>query len=639
MRRIVMGSTVLLLGAAVSALATPRRPAGPEVVFSGRVSDASSGSPLAGAQVVLKGTRLGALTAADGRYRLAAVRTLQLGPSAVLVVSKLGYRTAEAQVSTTPDRVEHDVQLHPAALALEGLVVAGQAARARPVRDVSGLAAAAVAAGAVGSPPYRPRREPWNTEAYDRIEEQGFVAAASAPLSTFSIDVDRASYSNVRRFLMQGQRPPKDAVRIEELVNYFPYAYPPPAAGQPFSLTAEVASAPWRPQHRLLRIGLQSRRVETERLPPSNLVFLIDVSGSMQSPDKLPLVKQSLRLLVHELRAADRVALVVYAGSAGLVLPSTPGSEKTRILAAIDQLEAGGSTAGGAGLRLAYDVARQGYLPRGNNRVVLATDGDFNVGVSSDAEMVRLVEEKRREGTALTVLGFGTGNLKDSKMEKLADHGNGNYAYIDGLLEARKVLVQEMGGTLLTLAKDVKLQVEFNPARVQAYRLIGYENRRLANEAFNDDAKDAGELGAGHSVTALYEIVPVGVRTDVPIRGVDALRYQAPARADTRSAGAELAFVKVRYKEPREERSRLVQHAVRDRPAQPAGELAFAAAVAGFGMLLRDSEFRGALTAGQVLALARQARGQDAEGYRADFIRLVELYQNLRPGENHAARP
>ncbi len=387
------------------------------------------------------------------------------------------------------------------------------------------VAAGAVVADAVStSLPLRGRyNSNFNTEAYDYIAESIFVSAAFDPVSTFSIDVDRASYSNIRRFINDGQLPPEDAVRIEEMINYFTYDYPAPTSDHPFSVTAEMSVAPWNSLHKLVRIGIQGRKIDTEDLPPTNLVFLIDVSGSMQSANKLPLLKSSFRMLVGELRPEDRVALVVYAGAAGLVLPSTPGDSKDEILEAIEALEAGGSTAGGEGIKLAYEVARENYIEGGNNRVILATDGDFNVGASSDAEMVRLIEEMREDGTFLTVLGFGTGNIKDSKMEKLADHGNGNFAYIDNLMEARKVLVTEMGGTLLTIAKDVKIQVEFNPARVQAYRLIGYENRALRDEEFNDDTKDAGELGAGHSVTALYEVIPVGVESAF-LGSVDSLR-------------------------------------------------------------------------------------------------------------------
>lgn len=364
----------------------------------------------------------------------------------------------------------------------------------------------------------------FNTEQYDHIKKKGFVRARRKPLSTFSIDVDTASYANVRRFLREGRLPPADAVRIEELINYFDYEYGDPPADQPFSITTEMSDCPWKQGHRLAHIALRSKPIATENLPPNSLVFLLDVSGSMSSHDKLPLLKKALALLIDQLRPQDRVAIVVYAGAAGLVLDPTHGSEKEKMLRAIDALQAGGSTAGGAGIQLAYKLARESFMEGGNNRVTLATDGDFNVGVSSDGELVKIIEREREHGVFLTVLGFGTGNLKDSKMEKLADHGNGNYAYIDSLLEGRKVLVEQMGGTLLTVAKDVKLQVEFNPTKVKAYRLIGYENRRLRDEEFNDDKKDASDLGAGHSVTALYEIIPAD--SDEPVPGVDPLKYQ-----------------------------------------------------------------------------------------------------------------
>jgi Ca-activated chloride channel family protein len=391
----------------------------------------------------------------------------------------------------------------------------------------------------------------------------------------------------------------------------------------PFSITTEVTSAPWNADHRLVRIALQGQRVDLEDQPASNLVFLLDVSGSMNSPDKLPLLKDALGLLVNNLREKDRVAVVVYAGAAGLVLESTSGDQKGVILDAIERLSAGGSTAGGAGIRLAYDVARRNHIPGGNNRVILATDGDFNVGASSDGEMIRLIEEKREQGTFLTVLGFGTGNIKDSKMEALADHGNGNFAYIDNIAEARKVLVEEMGGTLFTIAKDVKIQVEFNPARVQAYRLIGYENRLLAAEDFNDDTKDAGELGAGHSVTALYEVIPVGVETEYAIGGVDSLRYQTPVARQLPDTG-ELLFVKLRYKAPDGDTSRLLTHPVEDVVRDPSQDLRFASAVAGFGMLLRESEFSGTWTMAHVLNAAREAIADDDDQYRAEFVELVE---------------
>ncbi|HYH86873.1 MAG TPA: VWA domain-containing protein, partial [Pyrinomonadaceae bacterium] len=371
--------------------------------------------------------------------------------------------------------------------------------------------------------------EAGGAEAYAKIDENPFLEAARAPLSTFSIDVDTASYSNTRRFLTEGRLPPKDAVRIEELVNYFSYDYPQPAGSAPFSVTTEVAECPWNAKHKLVHIGLQGKRVSNEDMPPANLVFLLDVSGSMNAPDKLPLVKSALRMLTGQLGARDRVAIVVYAGSSGLVLDSTPGDRKGEIVGALERLQAGGSTNGGDGIQLAYRVAQDNFIQGGTNRVILATDGDFNVGVTGDDALVRLIEEKRRGGVFLSVFGFGTGNLNDSMMEKLADKGNGNYAYIDGDAEARKALGEQVGGTLVTIAKDVKIQVEFNPRLVAGYRLIGYENRLLADRDFNDDTKDAGEIGAGHTVTALYEIVPAGQKVENP--GIDELKYAQTPQA------------------------------------------------------------------------------------------------------------
>ncbi|MBN3881597.1 MAG: VWA domain-containing protein [Nostoc sp. JL34] len=473
----------------------------------------------------------------------------------------------------------------------------------------------------------------FNTENYNRIEDNPFHRVENDPLSTFSIDVDTASYSNVRRFITQGELPPKDAVRIEELINYFTYNYPQPKGNRPFSVTTEVTAAPWNPQHKLVQVGLQGKRLESETLPPSNLVFLIDVSGSMDDPNKLPLVQQSLKLLVNKLRPEDRVSLVVYAGNAGLVLPATPGSQKSKILAAIDRLEAGGSTAGGQGIELAYKIAKQSFLKSGNNRVILATDGDFNVGVSSDGDLTRLIEQKRDQGIFLTVLGFGTGNYKDAKMEQLADKGNGNYAYIDTLLEAKKVLVNDLRGTLFTIAKDVKIQVEFNPAKVQAYRLIGYENRLLQNQDFNDDKKDAGDIGAGHSVTALYEIIPTGTKSDVKLPEVDPLRYQRSGETALNTAGNELMQVKLRYKLPQDSTSQLITQTIQDDDLRadriPSTNLRFAAAVATFGMVLRDSEYKGNANYDLVMKLATQAKGEDQEGYRGEFIRLVEQSRGL----------
>lgn len=483
---------------------------------------------------------------------------------------------------------------------------------------------------------YQSRRES-STEEYGRITENEFLQAASSPLSTFSIDVDTASYSNVRRLINLGQLPPADAVRIEELINYFTYKYPEPDGDEPFAISAELAACPWEPAHKLVHIGLQAKRIPLGDAPANNLVFLIDSSGSMESPDKLPLLKSAFKLLTGQLREQDRVAVVVYAGSAGLVLPSTSGSNKKAILSAIDKLEAGGSTAGGAGIKLAYSIARDSFIPSANNRVILATDGDFNVGVSSNDELLRLIESERESGVFLTVLGFGTGNIKDSKMELLADKGNGSYAYVDSVHEAKKVLVSGLGGTLNTIAKDVKVQVEFNPAKVQAYRLVGYENRLMRAEEFNDDKKDAGEMGAGHSVTALYEVIPVGVRSDLP--AADPLRYQSRhAKADD-FAGGELMTVKLRYKAPSGNTSAMFARSVMDEDtgAAPASEnTLFAAAVAEFGMLLRDSKLKGHSSFEHCLALARKSRGDDPEGYREEFISLVEKGAELKRNSQQA---
>ncbi|GAB1541635.1 VWA domain-containing protein [Scytonema sp. NUACC21] len=477
------------------------------------------------------------------------------------------------------------------------------------------------------------REENKNQEGYKHNEENPFESVSVNPLSTFSIDVDAASYSNIRRFINQGQLPPPDAVRLEETINYFTYDYPQPDGNKPFSVTTEVSDAPWNPKHKLVQIGLQSKRISTENLPPNNLVFLLDVSGSMAEPNKLPLLKSALRLLVNELRESDKVAIVVYAGNAGLVLPPTPGSQKDKILDTIEQLDAGGSTAGGEGIQLAYKIAKANFLNSGNNRVILATDGDFNVGVSSEEELVNLIEKEREQGIFLTVLGLGTGNLQDAKMEQLANKGNGNYAYIDNLLEAKKVLVKEMGATLLTIAKDVKLQVEFNPAKVQGYRLIGYENRLLKNQDFNDDKKDAGELGAGHSVTALYEIIPTGVKSDIPLPNVDGLKYQQKNLQPGASSNNEMMMVKLRYKQPQESTSQVLTYPVNDRGVKledASTNFKFASSVAAFGMLLKNSPYKGTTTFDNVLQLARQSQGTDLEGYRAEFIRLVEKSKTLK---------
>jgi Ca-activated chloride channel family protein len=473
--------------------------------------------------------------------------------------------------------------------------------------------------------------KPFNTEDYDNIVENRFLAATQAPLSTFSIDVDEAAYSNVRRFINNGSIPPAGAVRIEEMINYFDYTYPQPQNDDPFTVNTELSECPWSPQHRLVHIGLQGKEIPVQNLPNANIVFLIDVSGSMQDENKLPLVRSSMKLLADQLRPDDKLAIVVYAGNAGLVLPPTSGTNKTAIKEAIDQLEAGGSTAGGEGIQLAYKVARENFIKGGNNRIILATDGDFNVGLSSDDELVSLIEKERKSGIFLSVLGYGMGNYKDNKMQQLADKGNGNHSYIDNINEARKVLVSEFASTLFTIAKDVKIQIEFNPAKVQAYRLIGYENRVLAAEDFNDDNKDAGELGSGHTVTALYEVIPVGVKSEF-IANVDPLKYQ-PAKASTAASGGdELMTIKLRYKKPDGEVSKLIVHPVTDSHIDLAGtsdNFRFSAAVASFGMLLRNSEFKQSASFQQVISLAKAAKGADANGYRQEFINLVQAAGSL----------
>jgi Ca-activated chloride channel family protein len=496
-------------------------------------------------------------------------------------------------------------------------------------------AAAVMAPDAKPAPPVQEAlADQPNTEGYARIVDNPFLSPWNEPLSTFSIDVDTASYSNVRRFLNSNTLPPKDAVRIEEMVNYFRYDDPPPTGSEPFSINIEVARCPWNAAHRLARIGLMGKEIAPDKRPLSNLVFLIDVSGSMGDANKLPLLKDAFRLFVDQLGENDRVAMVVYAGASGLVLDSTSCSHKQEILSALDQLQAGGSTNGGAGINLAYDVAARNFIKGGTNRVILATDGDFNVGVSSEAELERLIEEKRTKSRVfLSVLGFGEGNLQDAKMEKLADKGNGNYAYIDTLVEGRKVLVEQLTSTLVTIAKDVKIQVEFNPAKIEAYRLIGYENRLMRKEDFNDDTKDAGEIGAGHHVMALYELVPAGKEANVA--NTNSLRYQkVPVPADDAKVLGESFTVSLRYKEPERDTSKLIERTVvdhgKDLP-EASNDFKFAAAVAAFGLQLRDSPFKGTSTLAGVLELAESSKGADREGYRKEFVELVRKATALKP--------
>ncbi len=466
------------------------------------------------------------------------------------------------------------------------------------------------------------RSEPtrMDNESYTRIHENQFKNTSADPLSTFSIDVDKASYSNVRRLINNGQFIPADAVKIEEMVNYFDYDYPEPSGEHPFSINTEVARTPWNESTKLVKIGLQGKTYENEELPAANLTFLIDVSGSMGNSNKLPLLKSAFKLLVNQLREKDKVAIVVYAGAAGVVLKPTSGKNKEVILKALENLNAGGSTAGGEGIELAYKMAQEHFDKKGNNRVILATDGDFNVGASSNDAMEKLIVEKRKTGVFLSVLGFGYGNYKDSKLEILADKGNGNHAYIDTMQEARLIFGKEFGGTLFTIAKDVKIQVEFNPAKVQAYRLIGYENRLLANEDFIDDTKDAGELGSGHSVTALYEVIPVGVKSDY-IKKTPDLKY---IKTKTKEAYTdELLTVKFRYKKPDGSKSIEMVHTTKDEMAEASEDMKFASSVALFGMQLRQSQFHNNSKISDVISLAEQGRGKDKQGYRAEFIRLI----------------
>lgn len=592
--------------------------------ISGRVTD-DQGNAISGASVTIKGTQKGTSTDANGTYKIAA------SEADILVFSSVGFASQEVKVGK---QTFINVVLTPLNISMDEVVVAGYSVK----RKMTLTASSATIGGQPGAGIYPRPRERWRynnnfeREGYDNIKENPFLKALDNPLSTFSIDVDGASYSNIRRFLNGGQLPPDGAVRIEEMINYFTYNYPQPTGETPFSINTEYAICPWNTQHQLVSIGLQGKKIPTENLPPANLVFLIDVSGSMNSPDKLPLVQSSMNLLVGQLRPQDRVAIVVYAGNAGLILPSTEGSQKNKIKEAVDRLQAGGSTAGGAGIQLAYKVAQDNFIKKGNNRVILCTDGDFNVGQSSDDALERMIEEKRESGVFLTVLGYGTGNYQDAKMQKLANKGNGNHAYIDNLKEARKVLINQFGGTMFTIAKDVKLQIEFNPAKVQGYRLIGYENRLLAKEDFNDDKKDAGELGSGHTVTALYEIIPVGVSAP-ELKKTDGLKYQKPKeKASGFNNSNEVMTVKFRYKKPDGNKSLLIEEVIKGTPNQFTGasqNLRLAAAVAQFGMLLRDSEYKGEGGYALITKLLNEAVQEDPEGYKNELLQLIKTASGL----------
>ena len=592
-----------------------------ERTITGIVTSTADGSVIPGVNVLLKGTKNGVVTDTQGKYQIIVPEK-----GGTLVFSFIGFKSKEVKLGISNIV---NVKLEGEVMSLQEVVVTGRpimrekkslSYSTKSMRSGGQLAPKDAAYGYSYAEEQTPQ---FNTEEYDAINENIFHDALRNPLSTFSIDVDAASYSNMRRFINNGQRPPKDAVRIEEMVNYFNYDYQQPKGEDPFSIYTEIATAPWNAKHKLVHIGLQGKEIPTDNLPPSNLVFLVDVSGSMSDFNKLPLLISSFKLLVEQLREQDRVAIAVYAGAAGLVLPSTSGANKEKIIDALDQLQAGGSTAGGAGIKLAYAVAKDNFKVGGNNRVILATDGDFNIGESSDAAMERLIEEKRNDGIFLTVLGFGMGNYKDSKMEKIADKGNGNYAYIDNILEAQKVLVNEFGGTLFTIAKDVKLQIEFNPSKVKAYRLIGYENRMLKSEDFNNDKKDAGELGSGHTVTAMYEIIPVGV--DSEFYKIDELKYQSTKIEKSAEKSDELMTVKFRYKKPDEDVSKLIVHALKDTETSNTSEnFRWSASVAAFGMLLRESEYVKDYSFGDVLSMAQDSKGEDKEGYRSEFINLVK---------------
>ncbi len=603
-------------------------------VVTGLITD-EEGSALPGVAVVSKTTSQGVVSDASGKYAIQVS-----GDNDILRFSFIGMVPQDIKVGK---QTVINVVLKADVCAMEEVVVTAYGIQRKV--EFTGAASSVKIRGA-GRLGKRKKalasqqaylvvndyEADFNTENYASINENGYKQVTQQPLSTFSVDVDRAAYTNVRRFLNSGQMPPHDAVRIEEMINYFDYEYEVPKDEQPFAVKSELAVCPWNTEHHLLKIGLKGREIEKDNLPPSNLVFLIDVSGSMSSNNKLPLLKSSFRLLVNELRAKDHVAIVVYAGAAGVVLKPTSGRDKKKILDALDQLEAGGSTAGGAGLKLAYKLAEEHYQKHANNRIILATDGDFNVGVSSNAAMEKLVEKERDSGVFMTVLGFGMGNYKDDRMEIIADKGNGNYAYIDNLQEAQKTLVSEFGGTLFTIAKDVKFQIEFNPAKVLAYRLIGYENRLLNDEDFNDDTKDAGEIGAGHTVTALYEIIPVGAKdTKEWVKSVDKLKYQKQKASEV-AASDEWLTLKLRYKQPNGNKSQLMERPVSGavkRFDKASDDFRFAAAVAGFGMLLSDSEYKGDLDYETIRAMAKAARGEDEQGFKAEMVRLVKTAESL----------
>lgn len=603
--------------------------------IKGKVTDKSTAEALIGANVVVQSTKIGAATDLNGFY---IIKDIPAG-TYTIKASYVGYKSFEQKdlVVKNFQVVELDFELETDFTLAECIVISQ-----RPLINKSTTNCCRITSSESISTIYvRGGRSTdnqfqvgcydpnFNTEEYSNIDENIFKDVIKNPLSTFSIDVDYASYSNTRRFLLDGFLPPKDAVRVEEFINYFQYNYPKPIGEHPLEIYSELAECPWNNDNYLLHIGIKGKAIEVKEQKPSNLVFLIDVSGSMDDPKKLPLLVNSFKMFTEQLRDDDIISIVVYAGSSGLVLPPTKGNEKTKIIDVLDKLEAGGSTAGGEGMKLAYEIAEKNLIASGNNRVIWATDGDFNVGVSNTGDLVRFLEEKRSKGIFLTVLGFGTENIKDNRLEQMADNGNGHYAYIDNLLEAKKVLVDEIGSTLYTIAKDVKIQVEFNPAKVREYRLVGYENRLLNAEDFENDQKDAGEIGSGHSVTALYEIVPQDSDEEIPDSD---LRYQVVSIKDSDQVISEFGNIKVRYKLPDEDESKLITKVVTKDVVyleKTSDNFKFAASVAMFGMLLRNSEFKGDTESDLILKLAKNSLSDDKTGYRSEFVKLVELSENL----------
>jgi Ca-activated chloride channel family protein len=658
-----IGASVLILGIAI-AFSKPMAEPGKLRV---KVTDARTNNQLERATVKIQETKQSAATKSDG---IAVITNIQPG-TYTIVASYAGYRTQTQTKVIIQSGVTTELTFHLSNAAADSTVIQGRLtpgvtsdanSGGMSIHGTRGMSNAEVITGGtapsqgyagVGILPKKsraafggdanyyapptPMPRDFNTAEYSQIVDNDYKDVKQEPLSTFSIDVDGGAYSNVRHFIQSGQMPPPDAVRIEEMINYFKYDYPQPEKKDPFSITTEVAACPWNKDHQLALIGLQGKEIPKADAPPANLTFLLDVSGSMSPENRLPLLKRAFKLLVNELRDEDRVSIVVYAGSAGLVLPPTKGNNKADILAALDRLQAGGSTAGGEGLKLAYATAKQNFDKEFNNRVILATDGDFNVGISNTGELIRYIEDQRASGIYLTTIGVGEDNYKDARLEQLADKGNGNYYYIDNILEAKKVFVTQLGGTLNAIAKDVKLQIEFNPAYIKGYRLIGYENRVMAKEDFNNDKKDAGELGSGHTVTALYEIIPAGAANNGELHTVDSLRYQRNTPSPILNFGGnEMMMVKFRYKRPADSTSLLIQHPLlvfgpdkNDPHFKRSGNLEWAASVAEFGMLLRDSKFKGTSTAKDALSLAHSAKGVDNEGYRAEFIKLIEAYQLL----------